>query len=462
LAQAAQSIISGATSSTVDINSLVQSMVTAKTAAQATAISNKQTSDNTELTAIGKIKSALSSLDDALSGFLDGTALSQMTASMSGTGITATTASGATAGTYSISVSNVATASTATSTAVSSTAPLSAGTITIQAGSASALNISVTSGESLTDLAASINKAPGNASVSATVVSASDGQHLILTSKQTGQANSITLTSDVTAGSTALFSSSSVVAGTDAQLSINGLSVTSASNTVSNALTGVTLNIANVSGASPTTPVTQTLTIGVDNSASTTAINNFVTAYNNYVTTASGLTSYDASTSTAGPLLGDSMTNGITNGLATLISNGIQSGGTTYSLASIGLNLQPDGTISVDNTALQNALTSNSTAVSAVFNTANGIGAKLDLFMSSYIQSSGVISQRTDMLNQDLSNLQDQSNQLTDYQNTLTAQYNAQFSALDTLMAQMQSNSQYLTQLFGGNKGSSGTMSSNS
>ncbi|PXW22412.1 flagellar filament capping protein FliD [Paraburkholderia caballeronis] len=463
LAQAAQSIIDGATGSTLDINSLVQAMVTSKTSAQASAIATQQSSDNTELSAIGKIQSALSSLDDALSGFLDGTALSQVKASLNGTGITASTTTGAVTGSYSVSVSQLATASSAQSIALPSTSTLNAGTMTLQVGSSS-MNVSVTSGESLSAIATAINNSAGNPGVSATVVNATDGQHLLLTSKQTGQANTITLTSNVTAtdssgNSTALFSQG-VVAGQDAQLSINGLQVTSASNTVTNALTGVTLDISGVNGATPSTPVTQTLTLVNDTSASTTAINNFVSAYNNYVTTAASLSSYNQSTSTAGPLLGDSMTNGITNGLASLISSGITSGGKTYSLSSIGLNLQPDGTISVDDDTLQNALSTNSSALTAVFNPLNGIGAKLDLFMTPYTQASGMIDQRTSTLNADLSDLQDQSTQLTDYQNALTAQYNAQFTALNNLMTQMQNNTQYLTQLFGG-KDSAGTLASN-
>ncbi|HWT36498.1 MAG TPA: flagellar cap protein FliD N-terminal domain-containing protein, partial [Paraburkholderia sp.] len=112
LQQAAQSIISGSTKSTLDVNSLVSALVTAKTAAQSSAITTKQTSDNAELSAIGKINSALSSLQTALSGLSDGTSLNQLAIAVSGTGVTATTASGkgAVAGNYTLAVTNIATA----------------------------------------------------------------------------------------------------------------------------------------------------------------------------------------------------------------------------------------------------------------------------------------------------------------------------------------------------------------
>jgi len=205
-----------------------------------------------------------------------------------------------------------------------------------------------------------------------------------------------------------------------------------------------------ISGASANS--TQTISITNDTSASEKAINSFVTAYNNYITTATGLTwdSTQATGSQAGPLLGDSMTNTITNTLGALVGGGITVGGKTISLSSIGINLQHDGTLSVDSTTLENALASNSSTVASVFNTTNGIGTTLNNFINTYTQSSGTIDQRTQALNTDLSNLSDQATQLTNYQSSLTDQYNAQFSALNTLMTTMQNNTAYLNQLFGG------------
>lgn len=458
LAQAAQSIISGATSSTLDVDTLVQSLVTAKTAAQATTISNKQASDTAELSAIGQVKSALSSLQTAVAGFTDGSALSQVKASMSGSGITATTTTGAAAGTYTINVSQIATASTFTSGAVASGTKLAPGTLTINLGTATPMNVTVASGASLSDVASAINKSSSNPGVNAAVITSTDpstgatSQYLVITSTKTGAANSLSVTSTA---NPQLTTGAKNVAGQDANLTINNISVVSASNTVDSALTGITLDVSQA-----TLNTNQTLSVAVDQTSQTTAINNFVTAYNNYVTSVGKLTSYDASSSTAGPLLGDAMTNGITNGLASLISGGVKSGNSTLSLSSIGINLQPDGTISVDNTALQTALTSKSSTVNALFNSINGIGAQLSDFISSYTQTSGTIDLRTSALNGDLSNLTDQQTQLTNYQATLTTQYNAQFTALNNLMAQMQNNTKYLTQLFGG-QSSAGTLATN-
>ncbi|EUC21294.1 flagellar filament capping protein FliD [Paraburkholderia hospita] len=460
LAQAAQSIISGATSSTLDVDTLVQSLVTAKTAGQTTAITNKQASDTAEISAIGQIKSALSALQTAVAGFTDGSALSQVKATMSGSGITATPTTGAGPGTYSVNVSQIATASSFTSAGIASGTPLAAGTMTINLGSSSSMQVSVTAGESLSDVASSINKSGSNPGVNASVITSTDNtgsktQYLVITSTKTGLANSISVSttnnSQLTTGSTGV----STVAGQDAKLTINGLNVVSSSNTVDSALTGITLDVSQA-----TLNTSQTLSVAVDTTAQTTAINNFVTAYNSFKSTISGLTSYDTSSSTAGPLLGDAMTNTISNGLASLVSSGVTSSGATYSLSSIGIDLQPDGTLVADSTKLQTALTSNSATVNALFNSVNGMGAKLDDFANTYTQSSGTIDQRTSALQTDLNNLSDQQTQLTNYQDTLTTQYNAQFTALNNLMAQMQNNTRYLTQLFGG-QSSAGTLATN-
>ncbi|CAD6548056.1 flagellar filament capping protein FliD [Paraburkholderia sabiae] len=456
LQQAAQSIISGSTKSTLDVNSLVSAMVTARTAAQAAALTTRQNADNAELSAIGKIKSALAALQTALAGLSDGTALNQLSVDASGDGVAATVASAkdATEGNFSIAVSGIATGSKISSRAFAAGASPGSGTLTIGSGSSS-MQLNVSSSDSLSSIAKAINTAPANPGVTARVITATDGQHLVLASRQTGAAASVTISAG--AGLDARLNTASftqISAGKDATFSIDGNPVTSASNTVMNAITGITLNLTAASVGT-----TQTISISKDADASVKAINDFVTAYNGYISTAKGLT-WDAtqpSGKQAGPLLGDAMTTSITTRLGSLIAQGITAGNKTFSLSAIGVNLKHDGTLAVDGGALKTALTGNSPAVSALFNVKTGIGAALNAFVSTYTKSSGSIDQRTQTLNAELGKLSDQATQLTRYQETLTRQYNAQFSALNRLMTIMQNNTQYLNQLFGGG-GLSGTL----
>jgi flagellar hook-associated protein 2 len=453
LAQAGQSIISGATNSSLDVDSLVATLVNAKTIGQSTAISNKQAADSTELSAIGALKSVLSALQTAVSGLSDGTAMSALTATASGNGLSATTTTGATAGTYAINVTQLATANKLSSVGVTSSDTISAGTLSVQLGTNSPLNVSVTAGESLSDIATSINTAAGNPGVIASVITGSDGQHLVFQSKQTGAANTVTVSgTGVNAKLTGGYNT--ITAAADAKLTIDGTPISSASNNVTGAIPNLTLNL-----TAAALNTTQTLTVAQDTDSLTKSINGFVTAYNNYVSSLSSL-SYNQATSQAGPLLGDSMLNSITSGLATAISSGVTTGGSTYSLSSIGINLQPDGTLQVDDSALSTALSSNNPAVSAIFNQTNGIGTTLNNLVTTYTQTSGLIDQRTSALNADVSSLSDQATQLKNYQATLTDQYNAQFTALNTLMATMANNTKYLTQLFGGTN-SAGSLATN-
>lgn len=462
LAQAAQSIISGSTKSTLDVNSLVSALVTSKTAAQNAAITNKQTLDNTQLTAIGQLKSALSALQTAVSGLADGTSLAAFSATASGNGITATTAtSGVNAGSYNVNVSSIATADKYSSSAFTSSTTVGTGTLTLSLGTSGSMTVNVDSTDnSITGIAAAINASSSNPGITATVVNATGGQHLVLMSNSTGAANTISMTAS--SGLNSALNTSNMTElqkAQDASLTIDGAQVTSPTNSISNVLPGVTINL---TAAAVNTQ--QTLTVATSTTAQTTAINNFVTAYNSYVTTAASLSSYSstaASGSQAGPLLGDAMLNSITNGLASIISGGVTTGSGTFSLSSIGLNLQDDGTIVADPTALQTALTSNPGTVAALFNTTNGMGVELNNFANTYVQTSGTIDQRTASINSDLASLTTQASTLQSYSSTLTAQYNAQFTALNNLMATMQNNTQYLNQLFGGN-GAAGTLNKTS
>lgn len=456
LAQAGQSIISGATNSTLDVNSLVTTLVQAKTIGQQTTLTNKQTADNTELSAIGKLKSALSALQTAITGLSNGTTLSGLAATASGNGITASVKSGggAVAGSYAVNVTQLATANKLSSAGITSTDTISAGSLSITLGTGTPFNVNVAAGASLSDIAKSINTTTGNPGVTASVITGSDGQHLVIQSNNTGAANAVSVTgtgvnSKLTSGYT------TVTPAADAKLTVDGTPVTSASNSVSGVLTGVTLNLTTAA-----LNTTQTITLSPDTTATTAAINGFVSAYNTYVTTAKSLSSYDPNTSTAGPLLGDSMLNTISNGLASAISGGVTTGGSTYSLAAIGINLQADGTLQVDSTALNTALTSNSPAVAGLFNTTNGVGQTLNNLVNTYTQTNGLIDQRTTALNTDLKNLSAQATQLQTYSAQLTTQYNAQFTALNNLMATMANNTKYLTQLFGGTN-SAGALATN-
>ncbi|WP_250501654.1 flagellar filament capping protein FliD [Caballeronia sp. AZ7_KS35] len=482
--QAAQSIISGSTNSTMDVNSLVNALVSSKVAGQTDALNNKQTADNTQLTAIGTLKSVLSLLQSSLTNLSNGTALGAFTAAADGKGITATADTTAVAGSYSVSVANIAKSQSLTSGVIAAGA-LGTGSLTLNVnGKSSTVKID-SSNNTLSGIASAINSASDNPGVTATVINGADGQHLVLRSSSTGVSSAINMTvqsSDsglnslgVTSGTTTVDPSDSsktvtpyttltsgssnwtqTSSGQDAHLTIAGTAVTSGSNTVKDAISGVSMTLTSDSVASSP----QELTVTQDTDNLKTAINSFVTAYNNFITTASSLTSYDSTSSSQGALLGDSMMNTIKNTISSTISKAIGSGSSAVNLASIGIALQPDGSLKTDDDALTAALSSNSGTVAKLFNTTNGVAATLNNSLTSFLQTGGIIDTRTTALNADLSSIADQQTQLTAYTAQLTTDYNAQFTALNALMSSMSTQSSYLTALFGGTN-SAGALATN-
>jgi flagellar hook-associated protein 2 len=154
------------------------------------------------------------------------------------------------------------------------------------------------------------------------------------------------------------------------------------------------------------------------------------------------------------------MMNTIKNTLATIISKGVGTGKDQVNLASIGITLQPDGTLKTDEDALTAAISSNSGTVASLFNSVTGVAATLNNSLSSFLSTGGIIDTRTTALNADLKSIADQQTQLAAYTADLTTSYNQQFTALNTLMSQMANQSNYLTQLFGGTN-SAGALATN-
>ena len=236
-------------------------------------------------------------------------------------------------------------------------AAISGGSVTIDA-----------SNSSLQGIATAVNAA--NIGVTASIINDGSGSpyRLVFTSSSTGVASSmkISVNGDATisnllsndpAGTQNLTQS---VAAQNTNLTVNGIAITSANNTVSGAIQGVTLNVAQ----------TGTTSVAVAQNTSTlqSAVSSFVTAYNSLNNTFSAATSYNASTQTAGPLLGDSGVQTVQAGLRQVL--GLTIPGVSQSMNSLGqlgITFQSDGSMALNSTTLQNAMNTNASGVSALF-----------------------------------------------------------------------------------------------
>jgi flagellar hook-associated protein 2 len=221
----------------------------------------------------------------------------------------------------------------------------------------------------------------------------------------------------------------------DASLRIDGIAVTSASNSVSGALNGVTLELAATGSA--------TLTVSRDTSAATDAISSFVTAYNSYAATVSSLDSYDKDTGQSGILLGDTTLMSIQRQIGSVLSGGV-AGNDIGSLAALGITRNADGTLKLDSGKLDDALKGNPGAVQDLFAGPGGYATRLNDALGGFTGSGGVIAARNASINKQLGNLDQESTALDARMNVYEAQLRQQYTALDTLMSSLNNTSSYL------------------
>lgn len=434
----------------LDLDSILESLEESKEASLLTPITNQEESVEAEISAYGTLTSALTSLQTAVDALTDASLYESVTTTLSGTGVTAATTSDAEAGTYKLEVTQLAQAqSLSTDGMTSKTTSLGTGTLTIQVGDADAIDITLdSSNNTLEGIRDAINDA--DAGVTASIVN--DGSdtpyRLVLTSDNTGTESEMTVTytgTDSSDDATSLFGGmTETVEALDAELTINGISITSQSNTVENALQGVTLSLS-AAGTS------QTLTIAQDTDSILDAITAFVDAYNSYVSTVDDLTAYDADTDTAGELLGDSTTRRIDSELSSDLYSAIE-GGTYSYLSQLGISLEVDGTLTIDEDALTAALEDDIDGVSQFFigtDDNTGFITQMSADLDNYLdEDDGLIVAKTDSLESKLEQLEERYEEKQALIDSEMARWTDEFTQLDTLISSLNSTSEYLTTQF--------------
>ncbi len=338
------------------------------------------------------------------------------------------------AGKYSISVSQLALAQTLTSAVQSSnTAALgdssaSSRTLSITLKDCSSKDITLTSDQtSLTGMRDAINGA--DAGITASIIKVSDGSYrLSLTSNETGSDNavsSIKVTGDDTLQGIVGYDASATtnvmtesVAAQNAKLTVNNVEIENSSNTISDALEGITLNL------SSTTTGNQMLTIANDTSKANSAITSWVSAYNTLQDTFASLTKYTAvdvgtnsQDSSNGALLGDSTLRTIQNQLKGLLTNAASSS-TFKTLAQIVVTSDPTtGQLEVDSDKLSSSLTSNMSGVKEMIisdGKTTGIATTVASNLTSWLSSTGIVQSATDGFSKTLNDLTAQYNKVND------------------------------------------------
>jgi len=272
---------------------------------------------------------------------------------------------------------------------------------------------------------------------------------LVLKSSTTGAASGFRLNSPADAGLAPLGLTNPGDTGfvgqtaLDANLKINGVNVVSASNKLANAVSGVSLQLGQVT----TGPVE--VTVAADVTVVQKNIQSFVDAYNALNTTLSDAIKYDPATKTGGPLLGDSTTLGIQTTLRSIL--GSSSTGSTFSyLTDIGLERQTDGSLVINQTKLTSAESDipNLKALFAADNgntKTNGFGAKLRDYAHGLINFDGMVTTKTAAVQKSIVNNGTDQDRVTTRASKVEAQLLAQYSALDTKISSLSSLNSYVT-----------------
>jgi len=280
----------------------------------------------------------------------------------------------------------------------------------VKVGSNAAATVTVDStNNTLSQLADTINNQ--NIGLSASVIQDSNGYRLALVSTASGAPGDVTVS-----GNTTGLSFTKAVTGTNASLVVDGIPISSASNTVSNVINGVTLNLGS---PSPSTPVA--VNVNPDTTQVTSAINTLVTAYNTVITEINSQFNVAADGSGGGPLETDNSLREVQSQLLGALSYSISGNSGIVNLASIGVNFNNDGTLSVDSGKLGSTLSSNFSAVQNLLqNTTTGFSQNLSTVLSNINSpGTGILSLDSQSLNNTSQGL---SRQLSDLQAALLVQ----------------------------------------
>lgn len=446
----------------IDIDSIVKSMVAAERAPKESQLKTLESKTTTRITAIGALKSAITEFQTALGNLNKPDAFKARAASSSNADMLSVKAGvTAGAGSYKVAVSQLASGSKVALQAFKNDAAnpvaLGAGTLRISVGD-SELPITVDeSNNTLAGIRDAINKAGADKGVSATIVTDDAGSRLVLSSSATGKDENITVAVDD--GSTGDLSLLAFAGGTnkpgadgsagvitqarDAVLTIDGLTVTRKTNSIDDAIEGVTLELKGLVDEK------EPLTVGVtlDETGVKKQIQSFVDAYNKLIGVINAQTKVtsvgEGKAPVTGALVGDATARTLLNTIRNELVS-VQGSGSIRALTDIGVSTQKDGTLKVDSDKLSKVVSGSFAELSELFAGDQGLATRLDEKLKPYTQTGGILEQRNKVMTETISKIDKQKVDLDRRITSLQERLYKQFNAMDALVGKMASTSSSL------------------
>jgi flagellar hook-associated protein 2 len=461
------SVSSAGIGSGLDVESIVTKLMSIEQR-PVTQLKTQASTIQTKISAFGQLQSALSTFRDAASSLSRATTWGATSASSSDAAVRVSTSDGAPVGNYAIEVQSLAAPQSAVTGSYDSADSLvGAGTLRVEIGSfgqagfapqpnLDAINIDISPTDSLTAVRNKINAA--GAGVSAIIVNDATGARIIISSTNPGTNSVFRTSGDGGAAAFAfepgldpgLNAMTQTQPAADAQLRINGLDVTSPTNTLADTVQGLTINL-----LQPTTGVAQ-ITVAQDNEALKKSVDTFVESYNALAKMLRTQTKYDESSKTAGALQGDSTAVGLQRQLRNILTSASPASSVYETINAVGVTMQSDGTLKVDSAKLTTALNTSPNEVRRLFSAytpradendpdVDGIATRLRLFADKVLGSEGALTTKTEGLNTSLTLNRRRQDEYNDRLALTEARLRAQYTTLDTNMAKMSALNAYIT-----------------
>jgi flagellar hook-associated protein 2 len=347
----------------------------------------------------------------------------------------------ATAGTYEVEVVRLAQSQKLSSGAFGADAKVGDGKLTFAWGEET-LDVDIAEGSTLTQIAAAINKAAGGKGVNATIITANDGQHLVMNAVNGGTEGALTVTASGGNGGLSALTWDGTsggmtenIAPANALVRVDGFERESSSNTITDLLPGVTLTLNKAEEGTK-----RTLTVAADNSGLKINTQAFVAAYNTTVGLLKSSSAYDATNDKASALTGDSLVRGLQQQLRG------EASASMLDLKALGVTVNKDGTLAFSTTTFDAKVAEDPSAARKLLGSDGSFTSSLSAMLKTNLGSNGTLTLRTNSLTKQISKLEKDLDDLDARMEKVSARYTAQFTAMDTVVAKMQSTSDYLSQ----------------
>ena len=448
-------IVSSGIGSGLDVQGLVQKLVAAEGQPQSVRLDTQEAKIQSKLSALGSVRSALASFQSAVNALKSETSLRTRSVALSSPDyVSAFATPDAAPGIYEVEVERLATSHQLASDPVASVdTAVGTGTLTVALGASS---FSVTLDETTGTLAGirdAINSAGDNVGVKATIVSGVDGARLLLTGDVTGATNAIVVTQaggdgglealvyDPANSTTRM---AQLRAAADARVLIGGFAAESPTNTISEAVSGLELTLLAENSPGESTLVS----VELDRTGAAKTVKSLVDAYNGLMDTIASATSYDAEARQGGPLLGDAGVRNLGYQLRRELNSLFTGSGSSFqTLSEIGITTDVNGKLSFDSAKLDTALLQDPEGVRTLFADGDaGVATRLAALLDPYLEAGGVLDSRNDGLKSSLDDINSRREALNERLAMVEQRYLKQFNALDSLLAELQSTSNYLQQ----------------